>query len=617
MVVDLETTGLNHKTDRIVSIAFTHPSGKTISYPVNHPESDITEREAFDKTQHIISRSNLLIGHNIKFDLLFLKEWGIDFTHCNLYDTQIGEYLLSHQLLSRVSLKDLAEKYDTSRKIDGFDFSVKRADEYPLKPLLEYNEGDTKATCEIYLKQWPKLVKAGLDKVMKVTCNFTKVLVDIECDGIHVNGDQLRLLKDDTALQLSEMQSKLVSMFEYPININSSQQLSSALFGGKFKVDSTEKVRIKRKTWPIYMWKERKCKGEISLEGMGFGTSKLKKNANGYYPTDSDTILKLKGRSKKQKEFLSLYRLYNKLNTLYVKYLTKYDEHIYNGFIHASFQQCVTKTGRLSCISPNIQQVPRTEDGLPNIKDLFTSRWAKGVLLEVDFSQLEWRIAADLCNDRSMQEEIIKGIDAHKVNASLAFNIPPEQVTKQERQIAKMVSFGVIYGQTAWGMANNRADIPVETEEDAQTIIDTIYNKYPGLKIWHHKQLALAKAKGVLISPSGRIYNFKGDRYKQTNIKNYPVQGFATADIAPAVFYECYKRLLTSGLDYRIINTVHDCLMFDCRDEGTALRVNDIVSATFKDTNRICKEVFGYNLKVPIDSESEMGYSWGQMREIH
>jgi len=614
LAIDIETTGLDFNKDKLVSISFTS-ANRTKSFLINHPEATYTEKEALDLIQKYINNCTFLIGHNIKFDLLFLKKVGIDYAQKDIFDTGLAKYMLTYQRHLMPSLNDCAYEDLGISKAEGMNFNNTPANQVDAEELLYYNETDTYLTFNLYLKYKDLLDNLGMAALHSLSSNYSKVLVDMEYNGCKIDEDSLQNHLDNSSNKLIELNNKLVSMLEYPININSTQQLSSALYGGEFVIAEKQEVRKKFKTWPFWRWKTENVQKTISLKGIGFSTKGLELNKQGYYPCDSATISTAKTKTKKAKEYKELYKQYKKLNTLYEKYLTKYQEHLTNGFVHTSFMQTSTITGRLSSVKPNIQQVPRPDATLPNVKSLFISRFKYGVILDIDFSQIEWRLAAVLSKDNTMIEEINNGIDAHRANASLAFNIPIDQVTKEQRQIAKMVSFGIIYGQTAYGMAHYRDDIPVNTEKEAQKVIDTVLNKYPNLRRMHTLDIAKAKSKGILYTPTGRGYDFRGAFFKETNIKNNKVQGTATADIVPMAIYEVWKEIRNNP-DIRIINTVHDCLVIDCKDIDIAKQARYWVLSIFNNVPKLSKQYFNFPISIPIDSEAECGINWGEMEDI-
>lgn len=621
VVLDVETDGLDFNKDDLVSIAF-YSNGKSKFIPIHHPQANNVPSEAIEQIKQIIDKATVIVGHNIKFDLKFLTSNGIDnWLDKHIWDTGIAEYMLTGQTAKFSKLKDLAQKYSkgdiSNEKID-LELSDTKASEYPLHVLEEYNIRDVKVTDNIFKHQLKQLKNnKKLLNLIFIVSNFTKTLADIEYNGFKIDKDLLIKKRDELKEEINKLEEKMKAICGYDfINFASNEQLSAVLFGGTVYI--IDKTNLKFKKLKSGKLKMTVSKGKIPvvLEGLGFSTKHSQKTKTGYWSVNDETIKKLKGKTKKQKEFIETYKTWNKLSSLYEKYFDKYLQYITeDGYIHAHFNQTATSTGRLSCNKPNIQQIPRPEFEKYNLKDIFISRYSNGYLVEVDFSQLEWRVCAYLCSDKTMKDEIKQRIDAHKQNASLAFSIPVEQVTKEQRQIAKMVSFGLIYGQTAYGLSK-RADIPINSEEEAQKIINSVYEKYKNLKKWHDKLYTQAINNKKIVNVSGRFFIYNTPERQVTQIKNYPVQSFATADIAPLVFWLAWQRIKKAGLKAVPVNTVHDCLIFDCYNKTIAKKVASIILDSMKKTGKYLKYFLDINFDVPLTGEVDIGTCWGKMEEI-
>lgn len=620
IVLDVETDGVNPHKDSLVSIAF-YSNGRSKFIPIYHPENERLPKECIEEVKKIISKADIIVGHNIKFDLKFLLANGIDeWIEKDVWDTGIAEYIITGQQTKFPKLSDLIQKYSESHfKID-LELSETKASEYSLNILEEYNIRDVEITDYIFKQQLKKCqeISDRTKNLIFISSNFSKVLADIEFNGVKIDTDKLYNKTKQLKEEIDKLVKKTKELCGYDwINFNSSEQLSAVLFGGTIKIEGGYNLRYKTlKNGQLKMYKK-KSKCPVVIEGLGFTTKYSEKTKNGYWSVSDSVIKQLKGRTKKQKEFIQTYKLWRKLQTLYEKFFDKYQQYIQDGFIYANFNQTSTNTGRLSCNSPNIQQIPRADEevGEFNIKEVFISRYPDGVLIECDFSQLEWRVCAYLCQDQTMIDEIKNGIDAHKKNASISFNIPQEEVTKQQRQIAKMVSFGLIYGQTAYGLSK-RPDIPIDTEEEAQKIIDTVYTKYSNLKRWHDKLYFEAMKSKKLVSPSGRWFPFVTPEKQITNIKNYPVQSLATADIVPLVLWRAWQKIRKENIECKVINTVHDCIIIDCVNMITATKVAKIIIDFMRKSDILLKKYLGINFNVPLDGEVEVGKNWAEMEEM-
>jgi len=623
LVLDVETDGLDCHNDSLVSIAF-YSSGKDKFIPIYHPENSRLPIECIEEIKKTLDKADIIVGHNIKFDLKFLQANKIDnWAFKNIWDTGIAEYILSGQEKKFPKLADLIKEYsDTQEKIDLELSDDIKASEYSLNVLKEYNIQDVKITDIIFKKQLQKAKQLNLVNLIFICSNFTKVLADIEYNGLKIDKELLFCTTDSLKLEIENIERELKNFIpesEYlDFNLNSNEHLSCILFGGVYKYKWQCELSIRQLKSGEIKIKPRNGEIPIHIQGLGFSTKHSEQTKNGYWSVSDEVIKKLKGRSKLQKDFIEKYKRYRKLQTLYEKFYTKYQDAISeDGYIYPNFNQTSTNTGRLSCSSPNVQQLPRADENLEEyqFKKLFISRYPDGYILDVDLSQLEWRVCAYLCQDPTMIQEIKEGVDAHKSNASLAFNIPLENVSKEQRQIAKMVSFGLIYGQTAFGLAK-RSDIPIDTEEEAQKIIDTVYFKYPQLKLWHDRLYLQAMKSKKILSPSGRYFRFINPDNELTKIKNYPVQSFATADIAPLIFWKVWEYLKKKGYEFKIINTVHDCMVFDCKDLQTAKEISKITLDFFRKAHILIDKYFGIKFNVSLDGKAEAGKNWNDIKEV-
>lgn len=614
--IDVETNGIEYWKTSLVSYAVVLGDEKgniTVKEAVlvEHPEAELTIREALDKLQKLIKKTDIIVGANFKFDYNILSRYNIEFYNIPIHDILYIEYLYSMQTKKHISLNDLAHQYLNKSK-DDINFTDMQAGDYPADVLLKYNLTDTLLTYEIYLKQIASDDFQTYNKLIRLGTGLIRLLSEIELNGCVIDVAKLQQLKIDYETTIRDYEEKITELLEYPVNINSSQQLSAALYGGSFLEDGVEEIQKTLKSGQVKTY-QRKCKVERRLKGLGFKPTLT--TPNGEPSTSEDAIKTLKCRTLKQKKFKELYLNYKKLMTIYIKYLDKYEAYIEDRKIHSNFMTTATHTGRLSSSKPNIQQIPRETEGI-NIRDLFISRYPDGYILELDFKQLEWRIAAALCGDETMIQEIIEGKDAHRENAALAFNISPEDVTPEQRQIAKAVSFGLIYGQTAYGMAHYRPDIPVDTVEEAQAIINKVYGKYPKLAKWHSKLIATATNYKSVSVPSGRRFYFASPD-AATNIKNYPVQGFSF-DIAYFLFSllaDKYKTIVPKD-KYAIFNTVHDCLVIDCYDKNIVEKIVKFSLDFIEEKSYYyIKKFFGdiQISEVPLSLEAEYGKSWGKL----
>ena len=615
--LDVEQDGLHFK-DPLVSVAFTYKARdntcKSKSFGINHPEEVETEATQLGKVQDIISKCNLIVGHNIKFDVKTLIHNGINFKHRpTIIDTQIMYWLYTGHREKQKSLEYVCTALGIQvGKVSGFDFKKNLASTYPLKELLHYNEVDTQLPILILEKILDKIPV----ELVKFYSDLTYFFADTEMNGMCIDEGKLNEMYQRTSNDLDTLRNTMYKYLEQPINIGSGQQLSCALYGGEYTETVKVKHRLKFKTWPIWRWKWKNVEVTHKLKGLGFGTSKLNKLKNGYWPTDKATLLQLRGKTKKAKEYIELYRRYNKLNTMFEKFIVKYLQHADQGLVHPNFNLSNTLTGRTSCSDPNVQQNPRPDPELPNLKSLFVSRFGEnGRILEVDFSGAEWRHAAWRSQDPQMIKDIVDGLDAHTITAMNFHGCKYDEVTSTQRQDAKPINFRFLYGGTAMGFY--LSDL-VSSVKEGQAYITGIYKNYPQLKYSHDRDKAVAKGSGRLEMCTGRWYDYRGEMYKDSKVLNYPNQG-SSSDMTLACNLMCMKIVKDKlGEDVKIVNTVHDCLICDCVNDEVALKAERIIKYIFTNAHKYVRMYFkDMDLSsVPIDAESEIGISWGNMNEI-
>lgn len=605
ITVDLETEGLHH-TAGLTTISFTNDF-RTVTFPVNHPEMEGTEREALDKIQRIIDSADVLVAHKAHFELKHLINAGIDVSGKKVVCTKVLYWLYTGHRAKDTGLNTIAKTLLGKEKMEGYDFGKKRASEYPLKGLLEYNRGDTELTHEIY----QYLIDKVDTQLVEFYSGMMYFLAELEMNGMYVDIPTLHKLRGRSEKKISILEIELLSMLEYPINIGSGPQLSCALYGGTFtiKKGGTEVVEKERKDGSIRRY-TRKCDITITLKGLGFSTKGLEQTKDGHWPTNADTLLGLKGRSKRAKRWIKLYKKWNKFNAIYKKELKTVESRLIDSILYGNYHAVGTASGRISCSSDNMQNKKE--------RRIFTSRFPEGRLVAVDFSGIQWRIATMFSKDTKMIADTIAGLDPHKVTAADTFNLKYEEITDEEKKPAKAVNFGLIFDKSAYGYANDPKLPMIRTPEEAQQFIDGAFKSRPLLKKFIERTKAIAKGKGKIIMENGRWYDFSGDFYNPRTIFNYQVQG-READIVFCASFEAWRRVKEKyGDKALLVNSVHDEIVFDCETEKIAVDVYRICNGIFKDAgthvNRIYPDI-DMSI-VPIDSEGEIGVSWGLMNEI-
>lgn len=622
---------------------------------------DVKQLPDLESMQKAFDTVDLLIAHNEKFDLNWLKHVGIKYTG-KLWCTQTVEYLLRGQQKLNLKLAQIAEMYGSPAKLDivktqYWDKGI-NTDQIPLNVLSRYHKQDCVTDMSVYYQQVDRLNNdyPHMRQVITIHNATTDILSDIEMNGMPIDITRAETLARDFKAQLDGMDLALKDAFGRPdLNLQSKDELSAALYGGIIKRDSTEKVTKERwatrKKPYTFTYKDgrkttkyknekyreqyqidRKCVEEITIKGIGFTPAKgteLKKE--GYFQTGIDVIKNLPANSAKKRsvknDLIERGKVAKLVSTLLgsgsgTGYLNKIQS---DGRMHPQYNQSRTGTGRYSSKDPNGQNFPRSkedQDGFLNpLKTIFipTLPLPEGLIGSGDLGQLEWRVAAFLSQDPIAMQEIRDGIDAHLDNAVRFFG------DAKFRQDAKIMTFRLLYGGTAYSFFMDPL-MPNFTLAKWNKIVNDYYRKYHVLKAWQERNIAEVSANGGWYrSQFGRIYRFPltpmskmvgGNRvffdgYKPTKIKNYEVQGTATGDIVPFSMFVIKQRMAGQFPRTKWIGQVHDSILFDtCKDEVRALA--DLVIGAFEDLPGLIKQFWGIDFNLPLTGDFEAGPNYGE-----
>ncbi len=362
---------------RIICLSAARSDGVVKSWVLDHPESTQTPRECIDEIKEFFSTARTLIAHNLKFDLHWLRHIGIAPDGHRLYCTMVAEYTISGQQTKKeLALAPLSKAYGIADKIDKVKLyweSGYETDEIPVRILVPYCEQDAINALAIYLQQVPQIKELGMETLVSLEMEALRIFNDMEWNGMLLDGEKLSTYSKEYGERLQEMDEELASLLDVD-NPGSSTQLSPALFGGTYTIDSTEEVerilkggRVKRYT--------RKCKADRTLEGLGFKPRddwKLKKE--GLYQTTIDVLKSLTCRNKKQRRVKELLLERSRIAQLKGTYFDGLKDHIQeDGRVHPSINQALTATGRGSCSKPNLQNQPRGNTG--PVKECFITRF--------------------------------------------------------------------------------------------------------------------------------------------------------------------------------------------------------------------------------------------------
>lgn len=640
----------------------------------DHKEKTIQDDNAQARLQRVLDNTTLLIGHNLQYDLQWL--WACGFKYDGqIFDTMLGDYILQRGQKGSVSLENCALRYDLDmKKSDTLKDYFRRGfqtDEIPLDELSMYLEQDLKVTRSLYwrlLDEYNKPEAESLVNVRDTTNKVCKTLTKIYMNGFSIDKVALKDVRkqfEDELLQIeNRLNAKVKSLMgDTPINLNSPEQVSQVIYSrilyDKKKwaivfdnVDDKEEFKqvVKDNSAMMVKTKASVCqtcngKGKVyktkkdgtrfakpnrctSCDTRGYKLTKLKQmaglgffppskawvSANGFSTSKGNlehliNIAKAKGMTDAEAFLTDLKR-----QSAVSSYLSAFVDGIEHytkedGMLHVSLTQHVTATGRFSGRNPNMQNMPR--GGTFPVKKVFVSRWnnnafgMKGKILEADFAQLEFRVAALLSQDKVAMEEVSTGFDVHSYTAKII----TEAGQPTSRQEAKAHTFAPLYGATGFGRTKAEAEYYTH-----------FMDKYKGIAKWHKKLGDEAINLGRIKIPSGRQYAFpdverraSGTPTHFTMIKNYPVQGFATADIVPIVLLEIETRL--NGYKSMLVNSVHDSVVLDVHplEEEDVLRIIEDVNKSLKS---IVESYYDIDVNVPLLLESKIGDNWLDVKDV-
>jgi DNA polymerase-1 len=646
---------------------------KTV-FVFDHKEKTIEDDDAQQRLQTVLDKTTLIVGHNLQYDLQWLWACGFKYDR-DIFDTMLGDYILQRGQKGSVSLENCALRYDLDmKKSDTLKDYFRRGfqtDEIPLEELSEYLEQDLRVTRSLYwrlMDEYNKPESQSLVSVRDTTNKVCKTLTRMYMNGFNIDQQALQEVRKQFEDELLEIETRLGTQVKHlmgdtPINLNSPEQVSQVIYSrilhDKKKwaiafdyVDEKEdfKQAVKDNSSMMVKTKASVCqtckgKGKIyktkkdgtpfakpsrctdcdtrgykltklkQMAGLGFfPPSKAWVSANGFSTSKSNlehliNIAKSKGMTDAESFLTDLKR-----QSAVSSYLSAFVEGIQHytkedGMLHVSLTQHVTATGRFSGRNPNMQNMPR--GGTFPVKRVFISRWndnsfgMKGKILEADFAQLEFRVAALLSQDKVAMQEVSTGFDVHSYTAKII----TEAGQPTTRQEAKAHTFAPLYGATGYGRTKAEAEYYTH-----------FMDKYKGIAKWHKKLGDEAINLGRVKIPSGRQYAFpdverraSGTPTHFTMIKNYPVQGFATADIVPIVLLEIEDRL--SGYKSMLVNSVHDSVVLDVHPSEEE-DVLDIIDSVNKSLKSIVESYYDIDVNVPLLLESKIGDNWLDVKDV-
>ena len=565
---DSETTDLNTINAELVGLSFSIKENQAYYIPVS--PNQLEAQALMDLFKPLfLDETKTLVGQNIKYDLQVLKNYGIEIKN-KLWDTMVAHFLFMPDM--RHNMNVLAETYLNYSPISIEDLIGKKGKDQlnmrdvSLDLIKDYAAEDADVTLKLKHAFEPLLKEAGVEKLFHdVELPLIEALAGMEREGINLDVKALK----EFSLQLQDDITKVDAEIQ-------------ELAGTKFNISSPKQV------------------GEILFEYLKI-VEKPKKTKTGQYATGEDVLSKLEGKHPIVSKILD-YRELVKLKSTYVDALPLLVNEKTNR-LHTTFNQVVAVTGRLSSDNPNLQNIPvRTERG-KQIRKAFIPRNEDYILLCADYSQIELRVVASISEDKNMCEAFNLGKDIHTATAAKVYGIEESEVTKDMRYKAKSVNFGIIYGQGAFGLAENLAISRTEAKE----LIENYFEQYGSIKSYMEKEINFAREHGYVETLMGRkrwlkniTSNSQMERaFAERNAINAPIQGSA-ADMIKVAMINIHKELKSINIKSKMILQVHDELVFDVYKPELEL-IKPIVEKHMQ---------HALPLKVPVEVGMGTGINW-------
>lgn len=567
---DSETTSLDELTAEIVGLSFAYKTAE--AYYVPFPENRNEAQSMMNEFKPVFENEHCLkIGQNIKYDLSILKNYNIELKG-KWFDTMLAHYLIDADL--RHGMDFLANNYLNYEPISIETLIGKKGKgqlsmrHVEIEKIKEYAAEDADVTLQLKQLFAPQLIQRNAQKLFdEVEVPLIDVLNDMEREGIKINAPFLNEYSVELGKEIEVLDKRIQELAGVKFNIASPKQLGEVLFD-LLKLDP-----------------------------------KAKKTKTGQYQTGEDI---LQGLSEHEIARCILdFRQLQKLKSTYVDALPIM-VHKKTGRLHTSFNQAVAATGRLSSTDPNLQNIPIKTDKGREIRKAFVPRNDEYVLMSADYSQIELRVIASMAAEENMIDAFVKGIDIHTATAAKVYNKSIEEVTSAERRNAKAVNFGIIYGQSAFGLSQNLG-IP---RKEAANIIEEYFKQYPRIKSYMSTTIHFAQEHGYVETILGRrrylrdinSKNFTVRGFAERNAINAPIQGSA-ADMIKVAMINVYREMKksTSGVNKsKLILQVHDELLFDVhKSEIEAMKA--LVKREMENA---------VSLNVPIVAEVGVGENW-------
>lgn len=576
---DTETTGVNPLQDQLVGISLSGNPERGYYFPVGHDKGQqLPLDDVLSALKPLLTNPEIAkIAHNAKYDLLVLRQVGVEVSPIT-FDTMLAEWLITpdsrHLGLKALAWVRLGVDMTLIEDLIGKGKSQITMAQVPIAEAAPYAAADAVVTLRLMPLLEADLQSRGVEKLNhEIEVKLIPVLADMEEAGILLDLPFFERFSQELAQEIRQLEQTIYQQAGEEFNINSTQKLSDVLFK-KLALDPPDIT---------------------------------KKTSTGRFSTAAGVLEEMKGIHPIIELILN-YRELTKLQSTYVDALP-HQVNPKTGRVHTTFNQTGTVTGRIASQNPNLQNIPTRTDLGRRVRQGFIAAPGKK-LLAVDYSQIELRIVAHIAQDKAMMEAFHKGQDIHAATAAAIYDVPIEQVSKQQRRHAKAINFGLIYGMSPFGLTR-ATDL---TLAEAENFVKEYFKEFPGVKAWLDKTRVEAAQTGSVETLLGRKRyfpnlkagtNFVMRQREEREAINAPIQGTA-ADIIKIAMVRMPDALRSVELKAQMLLQVHDELIFEVPD------------AEIEKTVKVVKDVMEHalELSVPLVTEARLGSNWGELEKV-
>jgi DNA polymerase-1 len=565
---DTESTSTDANIAELVGLSFSFKKGEAYYVPLSAEQNEaITVLKEFESV--LVNPAIQKIGQNIKYDILLLKWYGIEVKGV-LFDTMLAHYLIDAD--ARHGMDVLAENYLQYSPVSITELIGKKGKtqgsmrDVAVDVVKEYAAEDADITLQLKEVFEPMLIATqASDLASKVENPLVYVLADMEFEGVKIDKEVLAQLSIELAVDIAKAEKEIFELAGVKFNIASPKQLGEVLFD-KLQLDP-----------------------------------KAKKTKTGQYQTGEDILSLLAPKHEIVQHILS-FRTLQKLKSTYVDALPEMINPK-TGRVHTSYNQAVAATGRLSSNNPNLQNIPIKTARGREVRKAFIAKDANHVIISADYSQIELRVIAEMAKEENMLQAFVNGLDIHTATAANIYSVAVEEVTAEQRRNAKAVNFGIIYGQSAFGLSQN-LNIP---RKEAAEIIEQYFIQFPRIKNYMAQTIDFARENGYVETIMKRrrylrdinSANATVRGFAERNAINAPIQGSA-ADMIKMAMIKIHATIKAQGLQSKMTMQVHDELVFEVPlQEVDQMKV--IIETNMKNA---------LPLEVPILVEIGIGENW-------